>query len=95
MTRLKIGTIVDDTPVKLTVVLPAAVHRDLISYAQALSKENGQAVEPAQLIGPMLLRFMATDRVFTKWRRSKGSADLGTSRSRQVSGTPTGESIDR
>lgn len=95
MARLKIATIADDTPVKLTVILPAAVHRDLASYAQAFSKENDQAVEPAQLIGPMLLRFMATDRAFAKWRRSKGSAELGTSRNRQVSGTPIGESIDR
>jgi hypothetical protein len=95
MARLKIGVIADDTPVKLSVVLPAAVHRDLISYAQALSSENGQATEPAQLIGPMLLKFMATDRAFAKWRRSRRSAELGTSTSDHVSGTRPGESIER
>jgi hypothetical protein len=77
MARLKIGAIADDTPVKLSVVLPAAVHRDLVSYAKALSKENGQAIEPAQLVAPMLLKFMATDRVFAKWRRNQRSVDLG------------------
>lgn len=95
MARLKIGAIADDTPVKLAVVLPAAVHRDLVSYARALSKENGQAVEPNHLVGPMLARFMATDRAFAKWRRSQTSAELGTSTSGHVSGVRPGGSIER
>jgi hypothetical protein len=71
MTKLKLGTIPDDKPVKLTVELPAAVHRDLVAYGNALSRETGQgAVEPAKLIGPMLARFMATDRAFAKLRRA-------------------------
>ena len=42
-------------PVKLTVELPAAVHRDLVAYAEALGRETGQPVnEPAKLIAPML-----------------------------------------
>ena len=86
MARLKIGAIADDTPVKLSIVLPAAVHRDLISYAQAMSKESGHAVEPAQLVGPMLLRFMATDRAFSKWRRTQKLAGLDASDDRHVSG---------
>jgi hypothetical protein len=73
MARLKIGAIADETPVKLAVVLPGAVHRDLLLYAQAMSKESGQTVEATQLIGPMLLSFMATDRAFAKWRRSQRS----------------------
>jgi len=70
MSKLKLGTIPDDKPVKLTVELAAAVHRDLVAYAQALGRETGQrAVEPAKLVGPMLARFMATDRGFAKLRR--------------------------
>ena len=84
MARLKIGAIADDTPIKLTVVLPAAVHRDLVSYAQATSNENGKPVEPTQLVGPMLQRFMATDRAFARWRRSRRSAELGSSGDRHV-----------
>lgn len=87
MARLKIGAIADDTPVKLSVVLPAAVHRDLVSYAQAMSKETGQVAEPTQLVGPMLQRFMATDRAFARWRRSERSAELGPSGDRHVSRT--------
>jgi hypothetical protein len=70
MAKLKLGTILDDRPVRLTVELPAAVHRDLVAYGNALGRETGQSsVEPAKLIGPMLARFMATDRAFAKARR--------------------------
>ena len=31
MAKLKLGAIPDDKPVKLTIELPAAVHRDLIA----------------------------------------------------------------
>ena len=63
MAKLKLGTIPDDKLVKLAIELPAAIHRDLVAYGNALGRETGQrAVEPAKLIGPMLARFMATDR---------------------------------
>ena len=72
MAKLKLGTILDDRPVKLTIELPAAIHRDLVAYGNALGRETGQsAVEPAKLIGPMLARFMETDRDFAKLRRTK------------------------
>ncbi len=71
MAKLKLSTIPDDKPVKLTVELSAAVHRDLVAYGNALSRETGEGpVEPAKLIGPMLARFMATDRAFAKLRRA-------------------------
>ena len=54
MAKLKLGAIDDDKPVKLTVELPAAVHRDLVAYGQVLARETGQgAPEPAKLIAPM------------------------------------------
>jgi hypothetical protein len=49
--------------------LPAAVHSDLVAYAEALGRETGQTVvDPAKLIAPMLARFMATDRAFNRSR---------------------------
>ena len=70
MAKLKLGVIADDRPVKLTVELPASIHRDLVAYAQVLARDTGQsAVEPAKLIAPMLQRFMAADRAFAKLRR--------------------------
>jgi hypothetical protein len=75
MAKLKLGTIPDDKPIKLTIELPAAIHRDLVAYGNALGRETGQgAVEPAKLIGPMLVRFMATDRAFAKLRRTESTA---------------------
>ena len=76
MAKLKLGAIADDKPVKLTVELPAAVHRDLLAYAEALARETGQAIaDPSKLVAPMLARFMATDRAFGKARRKSQSVD--------------------
>ena len=75
MPKLKIGTILDDRPVKLAIELPAQVNRDLIAYADVLARETGQTIEPAKLIAPMLARFMATDRAFAKARRKLPSRE--------------------
>jgi hypothetical protein len=70
MTKLKLGLIADDKPVKVSLELPASVHRDLIAYAEVLGRANGQTIsDPAKLIAPMIERFMATDRAFAKARR--------------------------
>lgn len=77
MARLKLGAIADDKPVKLTVELPAGVHRDLVAYAEALGRETGQPVsDPAKLIAPMLARFIAGDRAFAKLRRSPAGSTV-------------------
>ena len=69
MTKLKLGPLTDDRPVKISVELPAAVHRDLVAYAQVLGQTSVQtAPDPAKLIVPMVERFMATDRAFAKAR---------------------------
>jgi hypothetical protein len=69
MPKLKLGPILDDRPVKLTVELPADLHRDLVAYAEALARETGQQVEPTKLVAPMLARFLASDRGFRSARR--------------------------
>lgn len=74
MTRLKLSAIPDDRPVKITIELPAAVHRDLVAYAEVLGRETSQTVaDPAKLIAPMLARFMTTDRAFSRARRETKS----------------------
>ncbi|OXE36882.1 MAG: hypothetical protein CGW95_05015 [Phenylobacterium zucineum] len=79
MAKLKLGPITDDKPVKVTLELPAGLHRDLGAYADILASDAGQAVgDPVRLIVPMLQRFIATDREFVKARRSM----LPTSRNR-------------
>jgi hypothetical protein len=70
MSKLKLGTIEDDKPVKLTIELPAAVHRNLVAYADAIGRESGQAApDPAKIVAPMIERFMATDRAFSRARK--------------------------
>lgn len=71
MTKLKLGALADDKPVKITVDLPAALHRDLIAYAEVLGRMTGRTVaDPTKLIAPMIERFMATDRGFNKARKA-------------------------
>lgn len=76
MSKLRLGAILDEKPVKLTVDLPAPVHRDLLAYADALGRETGQAIDAAKLVVPMLARFMATDRAFAKARRTADRMDV-------------------
>jgi hypothetical protein len=72
MSKLKLGPLEDDKPVKVTVELSAATHRDLLAYAETLGKETGQTIgEPARVIAPMIERFMASDRGFAKSRRER------------------------
>ena len=75
MTKLKLGPIHDDKPVKLTVELPADVHRNLCDYAAVLGHQTGQNLEPTRLIAPMLDRFMATDRGFAAARKTGSRAN--------------------
>jgi hypothetical protein len=71
VTKLKLGSIPNDKPVKVTLELPAELHRDLVIYAEVLSRESGQQVgDPVRLIVPMLQRFIATDRGFARSRKA-------------------------
>ena len=74
MSRLKLGPIAHDKPVRITIELPAGVHRDLLDYAHAHAAQTGQTSSPEKLIAPMLARFMASDRGFAKARRATGGA---------------------
>ncbi|TPI12182.1 DUF2274 domain-containing protein [Mesorhizobium sp. B4-1-3] len=75
MAKLKLGPIVDAKPVKVTVELPASLHRDLVAYAEILGREAGQpSADPLRLIVPMLERFIATDRGFATARKSRKSS---------------------
>jgi hypothetical protein len=72
MSKLKLGPIEDDTPVKVTVELPASMHRDLLEYGKQLAAETGSKVaEPSKLMVPMVGRFMESDRGFTRGRKGR------------------------
>lgn len=72
MAKLKLGPIVEDKPVKVTLELPGPLHRDLVAYAEVLARESGQpTTDPVRLIVPMLERFIATDRGFAREKRNR------------------------
>lgn len=74
--KLKLSSVPDDKPVKLTVELPPDLHRNLLDYAAVMARESGQAApEPVKLIPPMLQRFMATDRAFARLRKARSRAE--------------------
>jgi hypothetical protein len=74
--QLKIAALPDDRPVKIALELPAAVHRDLVAYAEILARQSGHPVaDPAKLIAPMLARFMATDRAFARSRKAPNAGE--------------------
>ncbi len=75
MTPLKLGPLVEEKPVRMTIELPADVSRDLIAYADAHAAATGQpAVSPDKLVAPMLRYFLANDRGFAKLRRAAQAA---------------------
>ena len=78
MVKLKLGTLVDEKPVKLTIELPGALFRALGDYAKAHAREHElpEPLPPERLIAPMLERFMAGDRTFGKHRRTHATHSI-------------------
>ncbi len=76
MAKLRLGPIESDKPVRITVELPAAIHRDLVAYSEAHARETSQLpLEVSKLIAPMLERFMVTDRGFARARRERTGSE--------------------
>jgi len=71
MEKLKLPAIPDHKAIKVTIELSAPVHRDLVAYAEIFERETGQKIELVKLVGPMLARFMLTDRAFLRSLRKK------------------------
>lgn len=73
MSKLKLGPIADDKPVKLAIELPGALHRELIAYADVHAQAMGLAapLPPEKIAVPMIERFIATDRGFATARRRR------------------------
>jgi hypothetical protein len=92
MMKLKLSTIEEDKPVKLTVEIPAAVHRNLTAYAEAIGRQQGGvAPDPIKLIVPMLERFMATDRAFRKSKRHSSAPAITARQPSTTSGTASAQ----
>lgn len=73
MTKLRLGPIAEEKPVKLTVEISGALMRELSDYGDVHAKVTGLAapLTPEKLIPPMIERFIASDREFSKQRRTR------------------------
>ena len=73
MSKLRLGPIADDKPVKLAIELPGALHRELVAYAEVHAKATGLAepMAPEKIAVPMIERFIASDRGFATARRRR------------------------
>lgn len=71
MSKLRLGAILEDKPVKLTLEIPGELMRELQNYAEVHAKLTGLAVPlPVERIVPAMIgRFIAGDREFSKQRR--------------------------
>jgi hypothetical protein len=71
VSKLRLGALDEEKPVKLSVELGGALMRDLRAYAEVHAKLTGLAAPlPAERLVPaMVERFIAGDREFSKQRR--------------------------
>lgn len=71
MTRLRLGPIAEEKPVKLTLEITGELMREIGDYAQVHAKLTGLAspLPPERIIPAMIGRFIAGDREFSKQRR--------------------------
>lgn len=71
MSKLRLGPVAEDRPVKLTLEMPGSLMRDLADYAAVHGRMNGlsEPLPPEKLIPPIVERFIAGDREFSKQRR--------------------------
>lgn len=77
MSKLRLGHVETDKPVRVSLKLPAPLYRSVVQYAELLAKSSGQQppLEPAKLIPAMIETFIAGDRGFAKLRRETAGSD--------------------
>lgn len=85
MSKLRLGPIVDELPVKVTVEVPGDLMRALADYAVLHARDTGLAdpLSTGRLIVAMLDRFMSNDRGFIKARAmlaGEGQGDVARAR---------------
>jgi hypothetical protein len=71
MSKLRLGPVLEEKPVKITVELSGSLFARLGQYSIVHAKETGlsEPLPPERLIAPMLEHFMATDRAFARLRQ--------------------------
>jgi len=70
VSKLRLGAVLEEKPVKLSIELPGALYARLVEYAKVHARETGlsEPILPERLIAPMLDHFISTDRAFARLR---------------------------
>jgi len=75
VTRLKLSDLASEKPVRVTLEIPAQLHRELGEYAKAVNGGKSEGAPAIELVmTAMLGRFIATDREYARYRRASGSS---------------------
>ena len=71
MTKLRLGPISEEKPVKLTLEIAGELMREISDYAAVHARATGlaAALPPEKILPAMVARFIAGDREFSKQRR--------------------------
>ncbi len=71
MNKLKLGPVIEDKPVRVSIEIAAPFYRELVAYGSILAKETGQTkIDPTKLIVPMIEKFIKSDKIFKKLKNS-------------------------
>ncbi|NYF30687.1 DUF2274 domain-containing protein [Sphingopyxis sp. JAI108] len=73
MTKLRLGPVAEEKPVKLTIELTGRLFRELSDYAAVHARETGLAepLSPERIAPPIIERFIASDRGFASARNRR------------------------
>lgn len=70
MNKLRLGPVIEEKPVRVSIDISAPIYRELIAYGSLLAKETGQTkIEPTKLIVPMIEKFIKSDKAFKKMNK--------------------------
>lgn len=72
--KLKVGPLIDQTPVKLSISCDPELHADLTDYAKVHARTFGRDVTVAELAPYMLRALMDGDAAFKRSRRNLDQA---------------------
>ena len=66
MAGLKLGSLPDDRPVRLTITISADLKRALDAYAAAYTADTGRLWETKKLVPHILAAFLKSDKTFAR-----------------------------
>lgn len=69
MAKLRLGSLPDDRPVRITITMSAELQGHLQAYADAWAAETGRTIELAKIIPAIVEQFIRSDRVFARKKR--------------------------